>query len=1007
MAYQSPFAPAPEKQATGGYVSPFQKSKPAKAAPAPAPVSSPVVPKPSSTVSLRATGPRKNLVPKAVTTLPDQGQTLSAPTTPLPKVPIKEAIVQSDKDALAVKPIQREKSGKSLIEETYLSGVSQGTKALKFVLEKFAKDPTVVLGPVSMVIPGKKKINELATEKVNKLTEEGKNPLANLSQEADARRASFTTDSPEYQKASLKEKVTKHLPETLYNLVPDVAGSAIPYLINPTLGFAVAAGSTAEDVKQKAVENGVPEKEADAIGLATGLAVGALDRIVPDEIFGGNAIAKTAFSKGFFTRLAQMTKTGLKEAVTEVAQEDIQLAAEATFRDDLGWDEIKTRNVMAGLGGLFGGAGMKTVGEIAMQTPDVVYGTEAAAAEVPPATSPPTIKKQPSGYQSPFADSSVQAGSLDGSLTRTPSNSTVVTSLPETGTHLPSLRTEMSPVAPIESLPNRYVSPSQVINTDSIQSQVSTVQANSQNNVEPFKEHLAKVTGIEPDVRVKKTDSILGKIERYAFNGKSIVDIGDVLAARVIADPGSVAEQLDKIKQGFDVVSVDNYFDSPTEWGYHGVNIQTRLPNGMLAEVQIHTPESVKVAGEQHKLYEKWRNKDISTLSDGERSERESDLRHSRQLGERASTTRIKNVSASTPPILLKDTPLHNRIMSELIFAEKGERIAVRKDDASGFTWSARRSTFPSWIPADLRRKPLLDAVAAHIQNGTVPTKAAELRLYKVVAAEMEAQNEVLNDEKYIASLREDVIVPFATDEENSLALAKFDEQYGKLKASQDGSPAPGGGTDERVGAAIQAETKSTEVAAEKAKPVRSTKAESRVLERLRQELPELGEGIEYTVQSLKENTAKAVQLVEDDKTKAYRIAMGVESAPENQTQTAVSIALAEKALEDGNLELYGQLTRQRTLEQTRRGQEIVAEKGSVTDNSTSRYVKELVRQRLAKYDAGYLGALKAKMLRKVKGSKAIATIDEEVGKIKERIKNTKELDLDEAQKFLDSLACK
>lgn len=794
MAYQSPFAPAPEKQATGGYVSPFQKSKPAKAAPAPAPVSSPVVPKPSSTVSLRATGPRKNLVPKAVTTLPDQGQTLSAPTTPLPKVPIKEAVVQSGKDALAVKPIQREKSGKSLIEETYLSGVSQGTKALKFVLEKFAKDPTVVLGPVSMVIPGKKKINELATEKVNKLTEEGKNPLANLSQEADARRASFTTDSPEYQKASLTEKITKYLPETIYNLVPDVAGSAVPYLINPTLGFAVAAGSTAEDVKQKAVENGVPEKEADAIGLATGLAVGALDRIVPDEIFGGSAALKTDFSKGFFTRLAQMTKTGLKEAATEVAQEDIQLAAEATFRDDLGWDEIKTRNVMAGLGGLFGGAGMKAVGEIAMQTPDVMYGQEAQAAEsTPPEGTPPPPP--------------------------------------------PPVSSEATPVIATET---KYQSP---------------------------------FTETKP-VEVKPEDAL--------------------------------------------------------------------------------TSEAV-----------------------------------------------------FPPVITLQDTPLHNRIMSELIFAEKGERIAVRNVDSSGFTFSAKKSTFPSWIPADLRRKPLLDAVAAHIQNGTVPTKAAELRLYKVVAAEMEAQNEVLNDEKYIASLREDVIVPFATDEENALALAKFDEQYGKLKASQDGSPAPGGGTDERVGAAIQAETKSTEVAAEKAKPVRSTKAESRVLERLRQELPELGEGVEYTVQSLKENTAKAVQLVEDDKTKAYRIAMGVESAPENQTQTAVSIALAEKALEDGNLKLYGQLTRQRTLEQTRRGQEIVAEKGSVTDNSTSRYVKELVRQRLAKYDAGYLGALKAKMLRKVKGSKAIATIDEEVGKIKERIKNTKELDLDEAQKFLDSLACK
>ena len=796
MAYQSPFATAPQKQATGGYVSPFQKSKPVQVAPTPVLPTAPVVDKPTTTVAVKATGPRKTLLPKAAASIPDQGQTLSTPVTPLPKAPIKEAIVQSGKDALAVKPVQRDKSVQSLIEETYLSGVSQGTKALKFAVEKIAKEPTVLLGPLHYV-PGVSKLNEPARKKVDQLNAEGKNPLASVASEAELRRASFITDSPEYQKASLTEKITKHLPETIYNLVPDVAGSAVPYLLNPTLGFAVAAGSTAEDVKNLAIENGVPEKEAEAIGLTTGLAVGALDRIVPDEIFGGNTVAKTTFAKGLFARLAQMTKTGLKEAATEVAQEDIQLAAEATFRDDLGWDEIKTRNVMAGLGGLFGGAGMKAVGDIAAQTPDVVYGQEAQAAESTPPEG--TLPSSPSSPSSPP----------------------------------PSVSSEATPAIAAET---KYQSP--------------------------------------------------------------------------------------------------------------------------FAETK---PVEVKPA-------------EIS--------------------------------SVETPAILLRDTPLHNRIMSELIFAEKGERIAVRNADSSGFTFSAKKSTFPSWIPADLRRKPLLDAVAAHIQNGTVPTKAAELRLYNVVANEMEAQNEVLNDEKYIASLRQEVIDPFATKEENALALAKFDEQYGKLKASQDGSSGPSGSSDEGVGATIQAETKPEEVAAEKAKPVRSTKAESRVLERLRQEVPELGEGVTYTVQSLKENTAKAVQLVEDDKTKAYRIAMGAEAAPEGQTQTAVSIALAEKALEDGNLELYGQLTRQRTLEQTRRGQEIVAEKGSVTDNSTSRYVKELVRQRLAKYDAGYLRGLSEKMLRKTKGSKAIATIDEEVSKIKQRIKSTKELDLDEAQKFLDSLAC-
>ena len=181
---------------------------------------------------------------------------------------------------------------------------------------------------------------------------------------------------------------------------------------------------------------------------------------------------------------------------------------------------------------------------------------------------------------------------------------------------------------------------------------------------------------------------------------------------------------------------------------------------------------------------------------------------------------------------------------------------------------------------------------------------------------------------------------------------------------------------------------------------------QSRVFERLQAENPELTGELAYERQNLQANAEKAVALIAEDGQKAFRIAMGAEEPPAGQTSTAINIALAEKALADGNNTLYAKLVKNRSLEQTRRGQEIVAEKGSVTDNSTSRYVKELVKARLDKLDSGFLAKLSDRVLKKGKKSRAIEVIDREVGKVKDIIKKSKTLDIVEAQKLIDSLAC-
>lgn len=184
-------------------------------------------------------------------------------------------------------------------------------------------------------------------------------------------------------------------------------------------------------------------------------------------------------------------------------------------------------------------------------------------------------------------------------------------------------------------------------------------------------------------------------------------------------------------------------------------------------------------------------------------------------------------------------------------------------------------------------------------------------------------------------------------------------------------------------------------------------KLQSSVFKRLAAEHPELQGDVTYNEMNMKKDAENAVELLATDKEKAFRVAMGMEDA-QNVTNTAVNIAMSEQALTEGNNKLYAQLIKNRSLAQTRRGQEIVAEKGSVTDNSTARYVKELINARLELAGKKYLGNIRLteKDVKISKKQSAQKLIDREVKKVKEKIKSTKELDLAEAQKLIDSLAC-
>lgn len=192
------------------------------------------------------------------------------------------------------------------------------------------------------------------------------------------------------------------------------------------------------------------------------------------------------------------------------------------------------------------------------------------------------------------------------------------------------------------------------------------------------------------------------------------------------------------------------------------------------------------------------------------------------------------------------------------------------------------------------------------------------------------------------------------------------------------------------------------QVSIPKPKTIENKEFKSRVFERLQAERPELKGDLKVERVNMEKDLDRGIQLMEKDKQTAYEIAIGRQTSPD-VTSTAVNIVMAEKALSEGNTKLYSELVTKRSLEQTRRGQEIVAEKGSIKDNSTSRYVKELINSRMEALGKNFLDNLSLK--RKSTKERVMKKIDDEVTNLEKKVKS-KDLDTRTALALLEKLTC-
>lgn len=165
----------------------------------------------------------------------------------------------------------------------------------------------------------------------------------------------------------------------------------------------------------------------------------------------------------------------------------------------------------------------------------------------------------------------------------------------------------------------------------------------------------------------------------------------------------------------------------------------------------------------------------------------------------------------------------------------------------------------------------------------------------------------------------------------------------------------------------------------------------------------ELGNNPLYKTVNLTEESAKAIKFVESNPDDALRIALGLKKPPSGILDTSISVAYENKLFNDGDIKGFTDVVNSLTLRRTRSGQEIVALKGVVNDNSPAHFIQKVIQARTEQV---------GNSLPKIKGeptasaSRVTSKIDKEAQKLKKFLDN-KKLDIKSAQALIDELVCK
>jgi ppGpp synthetase/RelA/SpoT-type nucleotidyltranferase len=139
------------------------------------------------------------------------------------------------------------------------------------------------------------------------------------------------------------------------------------------------------------------------------------------------------------------------------------------------------------------------------------------------------------------------------------------------------------------------------------------------------------------DGNQKTIESMISKVNRHIARGQkyTVADMYDhVRGVLFVNDYIDIASNIAAVEKELRAKGISyktkDYFKNPTPWGYRGFHISYSLGDGINAEIQFATKDVWnKTKLESDKLYEKWRNKDYSSLSANEETEFKADRKKS------------------------------------------------------------------------------------------------------------------------------------------------------------------------------------------------------------------------------------------------------------------------------------------------------------------------------------------------------------------------------------------
>ena len=165
---------------------------------------------------------------------------------------------------------------------------------------------------------------------------------------------------------------------------------------------------------------------------------------------------------------------------------------------------------------------------------------------------------------------------------------------------------------------------------------------------------------------------------------------------------------------------------------------------------------------------------------------------------------------------------------------------------------------------------------------------------------------------------------------------------------------------------------------------------------------------VTYNTLNLEKQAEQVVKTINDNPSKALRIARGLEEPPLGTTQNAFSIGMAETALRQGDIKTAASLWTKASLRSTRSGQEIVSLRGSMTGDNPSNIVKGVVDARLEQIADKYKSLIQNLDIpqNKSKPAKALEVIKDQTKKAVDDIK-VREARIKSIHDVIDAITCK